>query len=157
MAETINSLEVKRITSFPNGFDVFLNEAAAEGFDNMETLQRQWHDGSSRFERPGEILALATINGEMAGIGGITQDFVDSSWLRMRRFYVRPAYRRRGVGRDIAQFVLDYAQPFNRQIALYAEGAEARAFWPTLGFVETDRENTTHIFAGIPLKLVKGI
>lgn len=141
-----DAVVVRRIVELPDHFDQFLVEAAAEGFDTMSVLQDEWRDGSNRFERPGEILALATIHDEIAGIGGITQDFVDSSWLRMRRFYVRPAYRRRGVGRQIALYVLEHAKPFDRQIALHADGPEAEAFWPTLGFGPIERENTTHFF-----------
>lgn len=143
-----NAVEVRRIVELPHHFDQFLSDAATEGFDHMSVLQEQWRDGSNRFERPGEILALATIDGEMAGIGGITRDFVDSGWLRMRRFYVRPAYRRLGVGRKIALHVLEHARPFNRQIVLYADGPEAEAFWTTLGFGLIERKNTTHIFCG---------
>lgn len=128
MTDTIISLEIKRITSLPTGFELFLNDASREGFNNMAPLQREWNHSINIFDRPGEILALATINGELAGIGGITQDFADSTRLRMRRFYVRPAYRRRGVGRAIVHFVLDHALPFNRQISLYTDGREARTF-----------------------------
>ncbi|TAU45467.1 N-acetyltransferase (plasmid) [Rhizobium leguminosarum] len=141
-----DAVVVRRIVELPDHFCQFLVEAAAEGFDTMSVLQDEWRDGSNRFERPGEILALATIRDEIAGIGGITQDFVDPSWLRMRRFYVRPTYRRRGVGRRIALYVLEHAEPFERQIALYADGPEAEAFWPTLRFDPIERENTTHVF-----------
>ena len=145
MVSERDAVEVRRIFELPDHFDKLLKEAAAEGFDNMSVLQEEWRVGLNRFERPGEVLAAATIEGEMAGIGGITQDFVDSSRLRMRRFYVRTAYRRRGVGRKIALFVLEHARPFNRQIALYAGGPEAEAFWPTLGFLPIDRQHTTHV------------
>ncbi|RBO92249.1 GNAT family N-acetyltransferase [Pseudochrobactrum asaccharolyticum] len=96
-------IEVRRITELPADLSDLINDAVLDGFDGMSLLQAQWNSGVNQFTRPGEILALATINGELAGIGGITQDFVDSSWLRMRRFYVRPAYRRRGVGQAIAK------------------------------------------------------
>jgi GNAT superfamily N-acetyltransferase len=148
MASEGQVVEIKRLVQLPDHFDQFLNEAAAEGFNNMSVLRDEWENGSNRFDRPGEILALATINGEMVGIGGITQDFVDVDWLRMRRFYVRRAYRRFGVGRMIALHVLELARPFNRQICLYAGGPEAEAFWPTLGFVPIDREHTTHVLPG---------
>lgn len=144
-------VEMSRIVRLPDNFDQFLNEAGAEGFDNMSVLRDEWNDGSNRFERPGEILALATIDGELAGIGGVTQDFVDKDWLRMRRFYVRRPFRRLGVGRKIALFVLSYVRPFERQIALYAGGPEAEAFWPTLGFVPADRQHTTHVLNDIGL------
>lgn len=148
MVSDSDIVAVRRIVELPDRFDQFVIEAAAEGFNNMSVLQEEWRSGSNRFERPGEILALATVGNQMAGIGGITQDFVDSGWLRMRRFYVRPDYRRRGVGRKLALFVLEYARAFDRQIALYAGGPEAEAFWPTLGFCLIEREHTTHVFQG---------
>lgn len=66
----------------------------------------------------------------------------------MRRFYVRPAYRRLGIGRQIALFVLKHATTFDRQIVLYTASADAEMFWPTIGFVPIERENTTHIYRG---------
>lgn len=142
------AVDVRRVVELPERFDQLLSEASAEGFDSMSLLQTEWLDGSNHFDRPGEILALATIDGEIAGIGGITQDFFDGNWLRMRRFYVRAAFRRFGVGRKIALHVLEHARPFGRPIVLHAVNPEAAAFWPTLGFSPIDRESTTHIFRG---------
>lgn len=149
MSDDAFAIEISRIGQVPLHFDQFLNEAEAEGFDSMSVLLNEWADGTNRFDRPGEILALATIGGELAGIGAITRDFVDTDWLRMRRFYVRTAYRRRGVGRKLAVYVLEHARPFNRQICLYADGTEAELFWPTLGFIPTNRKHTTHVL-GVP-------
>jgi len=148
MTGNSNAIVVRRIVELPTQLDQLLVEAEAEGFNMVSVLQDEWRSGANRFERPGEILALATIDGELAGIGGTTQDFMDSSWLRMRRFYVRPTYRRRGVGRQIALFVLEYAKAFDRQIVLYTASPEAEAFWPTIGFTSIERENTTHIYRG---------
>lgn len=119
-------------------------EAAAEGFRNMESLASQWRDGSNRFTGPGELLAAAWVTGDLAGIGGITEDFIDPAALRMRRFYVRQPYRRRGIGRALAGVVLDAARPLGRQIVLYTDTAVAAAFWESLGFVRIGREKTTH-------------
>jgi GNAT superfamily N-acetyltransferase len=141
-------LKVVKTNGLPEGFDRLRAEAADEGFNNIETLWRKWQDSTNRFMRPGEMLVVATTDDELVGIGGITQDFVDAAWLRMRRFYVRPAYRRRGVGRATARAVLDHALPLDRQIALYAAGSQAAAFWPQLGFVQIERENTSHVFQG---------
>lgn len=143
-----DAVVVRQIVELPDQLDQLLLEAEAEGFEMISVLQDEWRSGANRFERSGEILALATIDGEVAGIGGVTQDFMDSGWLRMRRFYVRPAYRRLGVGRQIALFVLEHAKAFDRPIVLYTAGPEAEAFWPTIGFTPIERDNTTHIFRG---------
>ncbi|RLQ89354.1 GNAT family N-acetyltransferase [Notoacmeibacter ruber] len=123
-----------------------MQDADAEGFDTISVLSDEWSAGLNRFERPGEILLLAKVDGETAGIGGITHDFVEAGYLRMRRFYVRPSFRRLGVGRQIAMHVLKHATPFNRPIILHADGPDAEMFWPTLGFVPIDRAHTTHLF-----------
>lgn len=93
------------------------------------------------------MLAVALAGGSLAGIGGITEDFVDPGWLRMRRFYVRPQYRRLGTGRAIAEYLLQRALPLNRQIVLYTETPEGAAFWQALGFVRIERAKTTHALA----------
>jgi len=140
-------MHISRITSLPDQIEVLRAEALAEGFSNMEALFSQWQDGSTRFTRPGELLAVAWADGDLAGIGGITEDFIDPAALRMRRFYVRANYRRHGVGRALANFVLETARPLNRQIVVHAATEEAGAFWEALGFERIEREKTTH---GLP-------
>ena len=139
--------DIRRVTSLPDQIDLLRAEAVAEGFGNMESLFSQWHDGSNRFTRPGELLAVASADGNLAGIGGITEDFIDPTALRMRRFYVRANYRRQGVGRAIANFVLETARPLDRQIVVHAATEEAAAFWEALGFERIMRDKTTH---GLP-------
>jgi GNAT superfamily N-acetyltransferase len=138
-------VQIARVTALPEQFDALRAEAVAEGHNHIETMWAQWQDGSKRFDRPGERLVVAHIGGALAGIGGITEDFVDPTFLRMRRFYVRPACRRGGVGRGIASFVLTEAMPLGRQIVLFAESAEAGAFWEAMAFVPVEREKTTHV------------
>jgi GNAT superfamily N-acetyltransferase len=137
-------VRIAQVTALPEQFEALRAEAAAEGYDHIETLWTQWQDGSKRFVRPGEMLVAAHIGGALAGIGGITEDFVDPTFLRMRRFYVRPAFRRDGVGRALARFVLDAVAPLDRQIVLFAATPHAARFWETLGFAPVEREKTTH-------------
>jgi GNAT superfamily N-acetyltransferase len=137
-------VQLARVTALPKQFEALRIEAASEGFNHIETLWAQWQDGSKRFERPGEMLAAAYVDDVLAGIGGVTEDFIDKTALRMRRFYVRPAFRRSGVGRALARFVLEATLPLNRPIVLFAESAQAGAFWQAMGFVPIEREKTTH-------------
>jgi GNAT superfamily N-acetyltransferase len=85
------------------------------------------------------------MDGALAGVGGITADFVDPAGLRMRRFYVRPAYRRLGVARALATRVIETALPLGRPIVLYTETDAGAAFWETMGFARIKRENTAHL------------
>jgi hypothetical protein len=68
-------------------------EARAEGHAFLDRLANDWASGAMRFDRPGEALLAAYSQGVLAAIGGITVDPIVAEALRMRRFYVRPAFR----------------------------------------------------------------
>src|ERR1700738_5619167 len=85
--------------SLPVGFDALRAEAFAEGFRQVERLAADWEAGRTRFDRDGEALFAARLNGVLVGIGGLTIEPVVPGALRMRRFYVWPAFRRLRVGR----------------------------------------------------------
>jgi hypothetical protein len=72
-------------------------EARAEGHQFLDRLASDWASGAMRFDRPGEALLAAYSEGVLAAIGGITIDPIVPDALRMRRFYVRPAFRRAGL------------------------------------------------------------
>jgi GNAT superfamily N-acetyltransferase len=61
---------------------------------------------ATRFDRDSEALLAVRVGGTLAGIGGLTIDPFVSNALRMRRFCVRPAFRRRNVGRELALSLL---------------------------------------------------
>jgi len=98
-----------------------------------------------RFDRPGEVLLAAYSNGVLAAIGGITIDPIVPEALRMRRFYVRPAFRRAGIGREIALALLEGALQRVRVVTLNA-AVESVPFWEALGFVPKARDGHTHIW-----------
>ncbi len=58
---------------------------------------------------------------------------------------MRPAYRRLGVARALATRVIAVALPLGRPIVLYTQTAAGSAFWETLGIVQIERENATHM------------
>lgn len=142
----MSPIVVRPVTALPDDVQAMCIEARGEGFDHIDVLWAEWKSGANRFTRPGERLMAAFVAGELAGIGGVTEDFLDRSGLRMRRFYVRPAFRRRGVARALASRVLEHAVPLDRPIWLFAAGPEAVQFWEVMGFVPIEREKTTHVW-----------
>lgn len=142
----VSPVIVQPVTTLPDDLQALRDEARGEGFDHIDVLWTEWQTGANRFARPGELLVAATVAGELAGIGGVTEDFLDRGGLRMRRFYVRPAFRRSGVARALASRVLEHALPLQRPIWLFAAGPEAVRFWEAMGFVPTEREKTTHVW-----------
>jgi len=133
------------ITELPAGFDGLRGEARAEGYRHIERLADEWTSGTVRFDRDGDALMAATLAGQLAGIGGITIDPVQPETLRMRRFYVRAAFRRNRIGRALAESLLVRAHRFGRKVTVNA-GVGSEPFWQSLGFVADARDGHTHIF-----------
>lgn len=132
------------VTELPLGFDGLMAEAHAEGYRHVARLADEWAAGTTRFEREGEALMAACLAGELAGIGGLTVDPAQPGALRMRRFYVRRSFRRRGIGRKLAESLFARARALGRPVTVNA-GAGSELFWQSLGFVADPRDGHTHV------------
>lgn len=120
-------------------------EALREGFGFLERLASDWEMGTARFDRPGEALLAASMADVLAGVGGLTLDPAAPGALRMRRFYVHPAFRRHGIGRALAVALLQLSGTAGRSVTVNAGTAEASAFWAALGFAADPCLGHTHV------------
>jgi GNAT superfamily N-acetyltransferase len=146
MKTSDNPLELEPVLdALPAGFDALRAEALGEGFRQMERLAAAWEAGSTRFDRPGEALLAARLNVVLVGIGGLTIEPVVPGALHMRRFYVRPAFRRIGIGRQLVTALLADVGG-DRPITVNAAPASI-AFWESLGFIPDPRDGHTHILS----------
>ena len=135
---------VNVIDALPDDFAAMRAEALAEGFRHLERLALDWASGAIRFDQPGEALLAAQLAGALAGIGGLTIDPAVAGALRMRRFYVRAPFRRRGVAAALARALIARASRATRVITANAP-PEAAAFWQSVGFVPDRRDGHTHV------------
>src|SRR5882762_5784376 len=119
-------------------------EARAERYAFLERLANEWVSGAMLFDPPGEALLAAYSEGVLVAIGGITVDPIVAEALRMRRFYVRRAFRRTGIGRAIAQALLERALRSVRVVTLNAADGSV-PFWEALGFVPEVSDGHTHV------------
>ncbi|MBY5866610.1 GNAT family N-acetyltransferase [Rhizobium leguminosarum] len=121
------------------------SEARREGHRHVARLIDEWSTGAARFDRDGERLLGAYADGELAGIGGMTAETAMSGALRMRRFYIRPAMRGRGIGRMLALALLDHARSRCGIVTVHAGNDRAARFWESLGFQPYGRKGHTHL------------
>jgi GNAT superfamily N-acetyltransferase len=132
---------VERVVDrLPEGFAALRSEADAEGFRNMTRLADDWASGTERFTDPGALFAAYDAD-TLAGVGGVTREPSDPALLRMRRFYVRPAFRRRGHGEALVRAVLDLARG---HVLLVHSSDVAMPFWDAAGFGRSTRPGITH-------------
>ncbi|MBL8332148.1 MAG: GNAT family N-acetyltransferase [Rubrivivax sp.] len=90
---------------------------------------------------PAGALLLAWVDGELAACGALRPltdvDYPDA--CEMKRLYVRPAHRRYGLGRLLAQALMDRATQAGYSTMLLDtldDMEAARTLYETLGFVE---------------------
>lgn len=136
-------IHLERVTgALPRGLDAMRVEASGENHSMLDTLAGEWESGKTRFDRPGEALYAAYVDGELAGIGGITLEPAIPGALRMRRFYVYRRFRRAGVGRALALALLE-SRDGHMVTCNAAAGSES--FWEALGFLADRRDGWTHL------------
>lgn len=132
--------------ALPAEFHLLQAEAQSEGFEFLHRLADGWMNGSAKFDKPDECLLAATCDGALAGIGGITEDPVQTQALRMRRFYVRRDFRRFGIAKTLALALLDRALPTGRPILVNAGTPTAPQFWESMGFTPQRTKHHTHVW-----------
>jgi ribosomal protein S18 acetylase RimI-like enzyme len=93
------------------------------------------------YAAPHGLLLLAFVDGALAGCGGFRPlpDSDHANACEMKRLYVRRAFRRFGLGRILAQSLMDHATQAGHSAMLLDtldEMEAARGLYETLGFVE---------------------
>jgi GNAT superfamily N-acetyltransferase len=131
------------IGELPADFTIIQEEARGEGYRFVDRLANEWVSGAIRFSRAGEMLLAAYVGTALAGIGGVTVDPVVPDALRMRRFYVRTPFRKRGIGRKLAEILLERAFHTVSVVTVNA-GPGSNPFWERLGFIPDIRDGHTH-------------
>lgn len=142
---------VRIFDELPDGFDDLVAEASGEGVRNMALLADGWAQsapgGGARFQGDGEALLAAFLVGELAGIGGLSVEPASPEPARrLRRFYVRPAMRRRGVATALASALIHEGFDSVQLLTVNARASDAAgAFWEAQGFVADASGSWTHV------------
>jgi GNAT superfamily N-acetyltransferase len=125
--------QVRQIFSeYAQGLDVDLC------FQNFDAELR---DLPGEYAAPAGALLLAQVDGQLAGCGAFRPlaDVDYANACEMKRLYVRPAFRSLGLGRLIAQALIDGAVQAGHSVMLLDtldDMEAARGLYAALGFVE---------------------
>ena len=127
-----------------------LNDLAkSEHIQVVAKLISSWSDDKSFFGERGEGLWIArtTKSGEVIGVGGITICPTFTESRRVRRFYIAPHWRRRGVATVLANKCIDRAKSAGvSTVTCHAAASEmAPKFWESIGFVPVADSDITHV------------
>lgn len=84
-----------------------LAESNAEGYGMVERLLCDYRSGKNRFDKTGECLFAYLSEGILIGVAGlnIEPDSSLSNAGRIRRFYIVPSFRGKGLGRRLIEII----------------------------------------------------
>lgn len=137
---------VRIFDDLPDGFDDLVAEASGEGVRNMALLADGWAQGA-HFQDDGEAILAAFLAGELAGVGALSVEPAASEPARrLRRFYVRPAMRRRGVATALASALIHEGFDSVGLLTVNARASKAAGpFWEAQGFTPDRSGPWTHV------------
>lgn len=122
--------------------EIFQEYADTLGVDlGFQGFEAELRSLPGEYAAPMGQLLLAFVDAQLAGCGGFRPmpDADDANACEMRRLYVRKPFRRFGLGRTIAQALIDEARRSGYSVMLLDtldEMEAARSLYATLGFVE---------------------
>jgi ribosomal protein S18 acetylase RimI-like enzyme len=121
---------------------IFREYAAGLGVDLcFQNFEAELAALPGEYGAPRGALLLATVNGELAGCGACRAlpDVDYANACEMKRLYVRPGFRGLGLGRILAQALMDHAMRAGYSVMLLDtldDMEAARSLYVALGFEE---------------------
>ena len=140
-------ITIQKIELPKPGIEQLRAEALQEGFIFIERLWEEWRSGENRFGVPGEMLYGCIDQTELIAIGGLNLDpYVGHSTVgRVRRVYVRPAWRNRGIGEALIHTLIGNARTNFVSLHLRTNNPAAARLYERVGFSCSSVSNTTHV------------
>lgn len=137
MGVSAGQVQIDQLTEAPPGlFDGLVAESESAGYRFVRRLAEEWSSGANRFDRPGEALFVAWMEGRLIGACGLNVDpYTKADGVgRVRHLYVLSAYRRLGVGGQLVGRVVDAARERFGRLRLSTQNPEAAQLYERMGF-----------------------
>ena len=108
----------------------------AEGLRFLLRFKDEYLSGQARFDYTGDALLGAYEGAELIGLCGLTHDpyGAGASVGRVRHLYVRPEWRRRGIGRRLLEEIEHRASETFDSLVLRTDSMTASQFYRAVGF-----------------------
>jgi len=125
-----------------------IQSSIEEGFNFLSRLKDDWLKGKNRFDKKNEELCQVEIEGKVVAVGGVNNNPFENEGKvgRLRRFYVHPDHRRKGVGRFLLNHLITRHKHNFDKFTLRTDSVEACEFYESMGFKKFSTNDSTHEF-----------
>ncbi len=146
-------VEMRQVTLLDEEVMPLVMEAESQGHRFMRRLLDDWESGANRFQKAGEFLLSAHIEGRLVAVGGLNNDpyALIGHVGRLRHVYVLDTARRLGIGTLLVKRIMEDAAESFSTLRLRTKTTEAAEFYERLGFQKTSEQTATHV---IGLKVI---
>jgi GNAT superfamily N-acetyltransferase len=142
-----SAIDVERVGDLRwDALEALVVESERDGLRFLRRLADEWASGANRFDRAGEALFAALLDGRLVGVCGLNVDPYAASPLvgRVRHLYVLTAHRRLGVGRRLVEEVIRVARNHFDTLRLRTHNPAAARLYEALGFRAGGAADCTH-------------
>jgi GNAT superfamily N-acetyltransferase len=144
----MEAIAIERVKDLaPDSLAELVAESERAGFRFVRKLVDEWNTGSNCFDKPGEALFTASVDGRVVGVGGLNQDpYAGAPGIgRVRRLYVLESVRRRGVARKLVEAIVVQARDHFELLRLRTNTETGGQFYLAMGFKHCASEShSTH-------------
>ena len=108
----------------------------------LQSFDEELRHLEGKYAPPEGCLYLLRVDGQNAGCGGMKR--LDESRCELKRMYIRPSFRRVGLGRELALRIIEDAREtgYRRMLLDTLPFLQAaKALYRSLGFYEIERYN----------------
>ena len=108
----------------------------------LQSFDEELRHLEGKYAPPEGCLYLLCVDGQNAGCGGMKR--LDESRCELKRMYIRPSFRRMGLGRELALRIIEDAREagYRRMLLDTLPFLQAaKALYRSLGFYEIERYN----------------
>ena len=121
-------------------------ESKKEGYNIVDKLINDFKIDKTKFNKKGECVIMCKVGDRVVGIGALGIDPLNSQRGRIRRLYVSPQYRNKGVGRTLVEELIHYSSKNFKSVSVNMGKYKVSKFYEGLGFRRYDKEDgITHL------------
>jgi GNAT superfamily N-acetyltransferase len=131
---------------YPYDWSAVLGASQSEGHNMVNRLLTDFRAGENRFDAPGERLFVHLSGNGVLAVAGLNREpdgrlpFAG----RVRRLYVAPDCRGRGLGRSLVTAIIAAAEPYFKMLTVNVGKLDSWGFYEHLGFTPDGHPNITH-------------